>query len=236
MSNAVTAKNFLQEDKVMTKAKDKSKSSHKDQDEVRVRTILEEIKDIDQQAFELASNVMEHSNLRSVFANQATLLIDSLLALAKQLEKTNPVLYKQNLDLISEALLDLEYIQADSPNLSQRLVAVQDSLKQMQQLRKEKFKDFPLPTDVRNLSRALKSDQVNFQTAMSIEEIVAFYRQAFTKMDLTERKLVTMITDEMASLAFDGLPNGKVIVMQAVDLAFSSEQDLRNVNLRTEVP
>jgi len=234
----VTAQDFLQEDKMMANAKDKSKSSPKDisdQDEVRVQNILENINDINRQAFELASNVLEYSNLRPVFVNQASVLTDSLLSLAKQLEKNNPVLYKKNLDLITEALQDLEYVQTDSANMSQRLAVVLDSLKQRQQLRKEKFIDFPLPADVRNLSRTLKTDQINYQTAMSIVELVTFYRGAFKKMGLTENELVTMVLEEMASLAFDGLPNGRVVVLQVVDMAFSSEQDLRNVNLRTEV-
>jgi hypothetical protein len=236
---AVAAKTFYQEDSLAMGIKDKSKSVNKNisnQEEERNQIILENIKDINEQAFKLAQNVMEHSNLRSVFADQVPPLIDSLLSLARQLDENNRGLYKENLDLISEALLDLQFTLADSPNISQRLRSVLENIKQKQQLRKEKFDNFPLPADVRNLSRTLKTDQINYQTAMSIEEIVAFYRQAFTQMGFTERTLVTMVTEEMASLAFDGLPNGKCIVLQAIDLAFSSEQDLRNVNLRTEVP
>jgi hypothetical protein len=123
---------FFQADSLAMGIKDKSKSANKkipDQDEERCQIILKNIKDINQHAFEFARNVMQQSALHSVFADHVPALIDSLLSLAKRLEKNNPGLSKENLDRISEALLDLEFTQADSPNISRRLGLLLENMK-----------------------------------------------------------------------------------------------------------
>ena len=93
---------------------------------------------------------------------------------------------------------------------------------------------FPLPQDVQNFAGTLKTDQVNFQTGLSLEDIAQFYRREFTARGLAEIALVTLVSDECISLAFAGLPDDKKVIVQAVDLGHSSNVDLRNVNLRTE--
>jgi hypothetical protein len=93
---------------------------------------------------------------------------------------------------------------------------------------------FPLPGDVQNFIKALKSDQINFKTHLSLEEIIHNYRQAFTEQGFTEIKLLTVIAEDCISLVFEGLPEGKVIVLQAVDLGYGSHKDIRHVNIRTE--
>ena len=88
--------------------------------------------------------------------------------------------------------------------------------------------DFPLPDDVQNFMQ-LDENSINFQTNLSLEEVVDFYRDIFTAQDLTERKLLTVVEDSVVSMVFDGTPNGMAIVLQCVDLGGST-----NVNLRFE--
>lgn len=89
--------------------------------------------------------------------------------------------------------------------------------------------DFPLPDDIQNIMQ-LDETTINFQTSMSLQGIVDFYRQNFTAQGLTERTLLTSITDSTVSMVFDGAPNGMAIVLQCVDLGGGST----NVNLRYE--
>ncbi len=90
---------------------------------------------------------------------------------------------------------------------------------------------FPLPRDAKNVEKTLGTNQVGFQTNLSLEDIVEFYRREFTGRGLTEIALVTVIADECISLAFAGLPDDKKVIVQAVDLGYV---DMRNVSLRTE--
>jgi hypothetical protein len=70
---------------------------------------------------------------------------------------------------------------------------------------------------------------VNFQTSLSLEDVIEFYRQVFAGQGLTERTLLTVIADATFSIVFDGSPNGQAIVVQGVDLGASV-----NVNIRFE--
>ena len=89
--------------------------------------------------------------------------------------------------------------------------------------------DFPLPDDVQNFMQ-MGENSINFQTSLSLEEVVDFYRDVFIAQGLTERKLLTLVEDEVVSMVFDGAPNGMAIVLQCVDLGNGST----NVNLRFE--
>ncbi len=88
---------------------------------------------------------------------------------------------------------------------------------------------FPMPPGVSNLTD-LGNGSINFQTTMSLKDVIAFYRDAFTKKGLTERTATTAITDTTFSLVFDGDPSGKAIVVQGVDLGNGTT----NVNIRYE--
>jgi predicted small secreted protein len=85
---------------------------------------------------------------------------------------------------------------------------------------------FPLPDDVQNFMQ-LGDDIINFQTSLSMSEVVDFYRGAFSTQGLTERTLLTVISDMAVSLVFDGDPSGMAIVLQCVDLGDGTT----NVNL-----
>jgi hypothetical protein len=91
--------------------------------------------------------------------------------------------------------------------------------------------EFPLPQDVQNFAELPQSDSgINFQTSMSLEEVIAFYRGEFSSQGLVERELLTVIDDSAFSMVFDGAPNGKAIVIQGVTLS----PDQTNVNIRYE--
>lgn len=88
---------------------------------------------------------------------------------------------------------------------------------------------FPLPPDVQNFMGEGGESQVNFQTNLSLEEVIEFYRDEFTMQGLTERGINTSITEEAFSMVFDGSPNGQELVIQGVDLG-----ETTNVNMRFE--
>jgi type IV secretory pathway VirB10-like protein len=87
---------------------------------------------------------------------------------------------------------------------------------------------FPLPDDVQEFL-TMGDGQINYQTSLSMDEIIEFYRQSFADMGLTERPILTVIDDSGFSLVFDGWENGKSVVLQGVDFDTSI-----NVNLRFE--
>ena len=76
--------------------------------------------------------------------------------------------------------------------------------------------EFPMPEDASNVVSV--AGTVNFQTKLSLEEVMAFYRDTYGKQGLTERELLTTVTDGVFSFVFDGDPSGKAIVIQGVDL------------------
>lgn len=88
---------------------------------------------------------------------------------------------------------------------------------------------FPLPDDVQNFTGDGGESPINFQTSLSLDEVIEFYRQAFTEQGLTERTILTEISDSGFSMVFDGWPNGKAVVIQGVDFGTSM-----NVNIRFE--
>jgi hypothetical protein len=88
--------------------------------------------------------------------------------------------------------------------------------------------EFPLPDSVNNLTEVMGT--LIFQTDMTMEETLVFYRNAFTAEGYTERDLLTAITDQTASLVFDGHASGQAIVLQLVALTETST----NVALRFE--
>jgi len=88
---------------------------------------------------------------------------------------------------------------------------------------------FPLPEDVQNLTGEGGESPINFQTSLALDEVVAFYRDAFADMQLSEYGLLTAIEDEGFSMVFTGWPTGEDVVIQGV--AFG---DATNVNIRLE--
>jgi hypothetical protein len=81
--------------------------------------------------------------------------------------------------------------------------------------------DFPLPDDASNLIN-MGNDIVNFQTKLSLDEAMKFYREEFGQLDYTERDLLTVTSDTTFSMVFDGHESGKAISVQGVDLGDGS--------------
>ncbi|MCP4540936.1 MAG: DUF1795 domain-containing protein [Chloroflexi bacterium] len=88
---------------------------------------------------------------------------------------------------------------------------------------------FPLPDDVQNFTGGGGEEGINFQTSLSMDEAIEFYRSAFDKDGLTEYELLTSIEDEAFSMVFTGWHSGKELVIQGV--AFGDDT---NVNIRLE--
>ncbi len=92
---------------------------------------------------------------------------------------------------------------------------------------------FPLPESVDNLMSVPGSaDAINYQTSLTSEEAMEFYRQALTADGATERELLTVETDGTFSMVFDGWPdaNGQAVVVQGTPIG----PDQLNVNVRME--
>ncbi|MBN1536307.1 MAG: hypothetical protein JW908_06210 [Anaerolineales bacterium] len=88
--------------------------------------------------------------------------------------------------------------------------------------------DFPLPDDVRNFM-ITANGSINFQTGMTMQAVIEYYRGEFTAQGLTERPILTKIGDTSFSMVFDGDPAGAVVI-QGVDLGDGTT----NVNIRHE--
>jgi hypothetical protein len=88
--------------------------------------------------------------------------------------------------------------------------------------------DFPMPGNARNVVSAMGT--LNFQTTMSLDEVMAFYRDAYGKQGYTERSILTVVSDGVFSMVFDGDPSGQAVVIQGVDLGDGT----MNVNIRLE--
>src|SRR5258708_3538900 len=76
---------------------------------------------------------------------------------------------------------------------------------------------FPMPPDASHV-QDMGNGTFNFQTAMSLKDVMSFYRDAFSKKGITERTANTVTSDTTFNLVFDGDPSGKAIVVQGVDL------------------
>lgn len=120
--------------------------------------------------------------------------------------------------------------ESSSENNSDEQKSEQDSEIVLSSGSKEYDTVFPLPQDVENFTGHGGESQINFQTNLTIEEVIDYYRQAFTKENLYERDTNTTITDTAFSMIFDGHGNGKALVIQGVDLGNGKT----NINIRFE--
>jgi len=79
---------------------------------------------------------------------------------------------------------------------------------------------FPLPPDATSVTD-MGPDLVTFQTEMSLEEVMAFYRDVLGKEGYTERVDLTVTAGPTFSMVFDGHESGKALAVQAVEFAGS---------------
>jgi len=89
--------------------------------------------------------------------------------------------------------------------------------------------DFPLTKDAYNITD-IGDGSVLYYTKMSLEDVMDFYRDEYESRGYTERELLTVVTDGVFSMVFDGDPSGKAVVIQSVDLGDGS----RTVTIRLD--
>jgi hypothetical protein len=94
---------------------------------------------------------------------------------------------------------------------------------------------FPIPDEAENvtdLSNDPAAPQINYQTSLSIEEVMEFYREELGTVGAIERDILTVISDDTFSMVFDGWPeaDGLAVVVQGTALG----PDQVNVNVRIE--
>jgi len=89
--------------------------------------------------------------------------------------------------------------------------------------------DFPTPPDAQNITE-MGTGGINFQTTMSLDDVVAFYRSTFESAGFQERDILTVINATTFSIVWDGHPSGQAIVVQGVDLGDGTI----NINIRFE--
>lgn len=88
--------------------------------------------------------------------------------------------------------------------------------------------EYPAPDDAENFTN-LGGGTVDFQTKMSLKDVMKFYQDSFGKQGYTERTKLTVSSETTFSMVFDGHASGKSIVVQGVDLGGST-----NVSIRLE--
>jgi hypothetical protein len=86
--------------------------------------------------------------------------------------------------------------------------------------------EYPAPDDAENFM-VLGEGTVNFQTKMSLVDVMDFYRDSFGKQGYTERTALTVSDATTFSMVFDGHASGKSIVVQGVSLGGSNNVTIR---------
>lgn len=75
--------------------------------------------------------------------------------------------------------------------------------------------EFPVPNDATNVVSA--AEMVAFQTKMSTDDVLKFYRDEFTKQGYKEDPSMAMTFGNTFTLAFNGHSSGKVIYVVGAD-------------------
>jgi hypothetical protein len=94
---------------------------------------------------------------------------------------------------------------------------------------------FPLPAsaeEVMSMGSDSSLPQVNYQTSLSLDEVMEFYREELLAAGAVEREILTVTSDGTFSMVFDNWPaaEGLSVVIQGVEL----NSDMTNVNIRLE--
>jgi len=88
---------------------------------------------------------------------------------------------------------------------------------------------FPMTADAFNITE-LGDGSLLYYTKLSLEDIMAFYRAEYASQGYTEREILTVVSEGVFSMVFDGDASGKAVVIQSVDLGDGS----RTVSIRLE--
>jgi len=81
--------------------------------------------------------------------------------------------------------------------------------------------DFPMTQDAFNLAN-IGDGSLVYQTQMSIEDVMNFYRAAYAAKGYKERKELTRVSDGNFKIAFSGDPSGQAVVVQSEALGDGS--------------
>ena len=81
--------------------------------------------------------------------------------------------------------------------------------------------DFPMTQDAVNLAN-IGDGSLVYQTQMSIEDVMNFYRAAYAAKGYIERKELTTVSNGNFKIAFSGDPGGQAVVVQSEDLGDGS--------------
>ena len=73
--------------------------------------------------------------------------------------------------------------------------------------------DFVMPEDASNLMQ-IGDGTINFQTSLSIPDVISFYRFALIELNYTEREVLTTLDDMSFNIVFDGHESGLAIIIQ----------------------
>lgn len=85
--------------------------------------------------------------------------------------------------------------------------------------------DFPVPDDATNVIN-MGNELVMFQTKLSLDETMKFYRDACEKLGYVERAPDTLTTDALFIMMFDDSANGKVISIQGTSMDGSTSVNI----------
>jgi len=88
---------------------------------------------------------------------------------------------------------------------------------------------FPMTDDAFNVTE-IGDGSLLYYTKLSLEDVMKFYRDEYTSKGYKERELLTVVSDGVFSMVFDGDPSSKAVVIQSVDLGDGS----RTVAIRLE--
>ncbi len=83
--------------------------------------LVEELERINKRGFQMACSVHEDSSLRPQLTEEASILKRRLLDIAEEIEHIDPSIHKMWFHRISECLLDLNFVVAESGMTSLRL-------------------------------------------------------------------------------------------------------------------
>ena len=89
--------------------------------------------------------------------------------------------------------------------------------------------DFPMTADAFNITE-VGDGSLLYHTRMSQEEVMDFYREEYSSRGYEEREMLTMASEGVFSMVFDGDPSGQAVVIQSVDLGDGS----RTIAIRLE--
>jgi hypothetical protein len=89
--------------------------------------------------------------------------------------------------------------------------------------------DFPMTIDAYHVLD-VGDGSILYYTKLSQDDVMKFYRDEYASRAYTENELLTVVSDGVFSMVFEGDPSGKSVVIQSVDLGDGS----RTVAIRLE--